>query len=254
MAMTLNGKTPAVAMLPDGDVVTMYNDVIQHTVEAMVLKNNEEDTESLFESNPPPINSRCLMFARSQARRVVEPVRFVGVSPNDHFNSKELNPFYEVINPEIKTINGSESAFVMFWTNFIEMVTDYDADKVLKFSQDSLEFNESTVYRALCSTMIRFEKYYITGGAVATTSGNDPSVLAEDVRNTYDIIAIATKPTILQIYQDDYPVVDFASGGGGSGGGLRRHDHSTNNPYDGGFAFAIMHPGTAVPQKPWEAN
>lgn len=31
--------------------------------------------------------------------------------------------------------------------------------------------------------------------------------------------------------------------------GLPPHDHRDN--YNGGFAFAVMHPGTALPQQPW---
>lgn len=250
MAMTLNGKTPAVVVLPDGDVITIYNDVVQYNIEELKLKNTKEDTENLFESTAPTINNRCLMFVRSQARRVVEPVRFVGVSPNEHLNESTLNPFYEVINPEIKTISNSDSAMLVFWTNFIEEVDEYDAEKILKFEEDNLVYDGDTVYRALCSTVIQFEKYYIEGGAVATTSGGDPSNLDDDIKNTYDMFAIATKPTIIQIYKDDYPIIDFASGGGSSGTGMRRHMHSSNDDY--GFAFSVFHPGTSVPQKPWE--
>ena len=258
MTMTMNGKTPAVAIMSDGDVVTMYNDAVPYSVEQMVLKNESSDTSSLFESVSPVLNRRCLMFVRSQASRVVEPVRFVGVSPNSHFNDVTLNPFYEVINPEVKTIDSSDSAFVMFWTNFTEAVTEYDESKVLKFSQNNLDNAFTTgqvVYRALCSTVIQFKKLYVTGGAIATTSGDDPSTLDTAITNTYDIIPIATKPTIIQLYKDDYPIVDFASGSSdSSSAGMRRHSHASSSIYDGGFSFSVLHPGTGVPQKPWEAN
>ena len=29
------------------------------------------------------------------------------------------------------------------------------------------------------------------------------------------------------------------------------HDHRSNDPYNGGFAFATLHPGTGLPQQPW---
>ena len=251
MAMTLNGKTPAVVVLPDGDVMTLYNDVVQYNIDGMRLKNTEDDTEDLFVSPAPAINNRCLVFVRSQGRRVVEPIRFVGVSPNEHFNDTELNPLYEVINPEIKTISNSDSAMLVFWTNFTEEVDSYDADKVLRFEESNLVYDGDSVYRALCSTVIQFEKYYIEGGAVATTSGDDPSGLDDEIKNTYDLVVIATKPTLIQIYKNDYPIIDFASGGGSFGGsGMRRHMHSSNDDY--GFAFSVFHPGTSVPQKPWE--
>ena len=260
MAMTLNGKTPAVVVLHDGDVMTLYNDVVQYDVDELTLNNTEKvedentenDEDDLFTAPPPTINNRCLMFVRSQARRVVEPIRFVAVSPDEHFNGNELNPLYEVINPEIKTIDNSDSAMLVFWTNFIEEVDEYDAEKVLKFKEDNLVYDGGTVFRALCSTVIQFEKYYIQGGAVAKTNGDDPSTLDDDITNTYDMFVIATKPTIMQIYKDDYPVIDFASGGNVGGSGLRRHTHASNEVYDGGYSFSIMHPGTGVPQKPWE--
>ena len=33
--------------------------------------------------------------------------------------------------------------------------------------------------------------------------------------------------------------------------GLGPHDHRSNDPSYGGFAFAVYHPGTALPQMPW---
>jgi hypothetical protein len=33
--------------------------------------------------------------------------------------------------------------------------------------------------------------------------------------------------------------------------GMGPHDHRSNDPAYGGFAFAVYHPGTALPQMPW---
>jgi len=252
--MTLNGKTPAVILLPEGDVITLYNDVVSYDVEPLELKSFKNDEEPLLMSLAPTTKNRCLMFVRSQSRKVIEPVRFVGMSSEKHLNVTELEPFYEVINPEVQSVVNSGSAFLVFWTNFTDEVLEYESDKVLKFEQDSLEsafVDGQDVYRALCSTTITFKKFYVSGGEIATTLGEEPTLLDENIKNRYDIIPIASKPNILQIYKDDYPIVDFASGGGGGIGGMRRHDHRDNSNF--GFAFSVFHPGTGIPMLPWEA-
>jgi hypothetical protein len=49
---------------------------------------------------------------------------------------------------------------------------------------------------------------------------------------------------------DGEPAYVFMSPAGGDDDlGIRVHDHRDN--HHGGFAFAVLHPGTALPQMPW---
>lgn len=50
-------------------------------------------------------------------------------------------------------------------------------------------------------------------------------------------------------YNKHYHTSEFD--GGLMLGTLGPHDHRSEDPNYGGFAFAVYHPGTAVPQQPW---
>jgi hypothetical protein len=48
---------------------------------------------------------------------------------------------------------------------------------------------------------------------------------------------------------DDLPADLVSYGDARPGQGLPPHDHRSNNPMDGGFAFSVFHPGTSLPQQ-----
>lgn len=65
-----------------------------------------------------------------------------------------------------------------------------------------------------------------------------------------DVAVIKNRPIVLQQMQSKSPVFDFSLQGGG--GGIKQHNHIPH--IDGtGFAFAVFHPGTTMPQLSWSS-
>lgn len=264
MAISIIGKTPATLITPDGDVLTFVNDFVKYEIEAMKLYNSEvtgseEDggaSKQVYIGPGIPINYRCLMWMRSHPHEPVEPVRYVPMVPNKSMTGANVEPIFEAINPTIHKIDMSGGAFLTFWTNFTEYVAEYDSAKVWKFKNNQLEtaLTGEKVYRAMCGCMIHFERMYITGGVASSTLGSVPTEVNDSDKQTYELIPICLLPHVMQVYLSDYPIIDFNPGvAGEDSAGLRRHDHASNSTYDGGYSFAVFHPGTSIPQKPWEA-
>lgn len=66
-----------------------------------------------------------------------------------------------------------------------------------------------------------------------------------------DVAVIRNLPIVLQQTKANAPVFDFSLEGSG-GGGIKQHNHIPH--IDGtGFAFAVFHPGTTMPQLPWSS-
>lgn len=65
-----------------------------------------------------------------------------------------------------------------------------------------------------------------------------------------DVAVIKNRPIVLQQMQANAPVFDFSLQG--AGGGIKQHNHIPH--IDGtGFAFAVFHPGTTMPQLSWSS-
>lgn len=115
----------------------------------------------------------------------------------------------------------------------------YDPVKIQRFRQSELQdFQSDDQYTNIfCVAQIQMQEYIVS----ATSSAS--SGTAEKV------MVINMLPRVLDQQIDLYPVLDFATGGSG-GGGIGQHQHI---PYiDGtGYAFAVFHPGTSMPQLSW---
>lgn len=126
-----------------------------------------------------------------------------------------------------------------FKKNNIQYVCVYNSEKILKLRQNELQdFELDDQYTNIfCVAQIQMEEYIVS----ATQNANDGT--AEKV------MVINRKPIVIDQQTDLYPVFDFATGGSG-GGGIGQHQHI---PYiDGtGYAFAVFHPGTSMPQLSW---
>ena len=65
-----------------------------------------------------------------------------------------------------------------------------------------------------------------------------------------DVAVINSLPIVLQQTQTNAPTLDFSLQG--AGGGMKQHNHIPH--IDGtGFAFAVFHPGTTMPQLAWSS-
>ena len=71
-----------------------------------------------------------------------------------------------------------------------------------------------------------------------------------DFRAVQDVAVINRLPLVLQQVQSNSPVFDFSLQG--ADGGIKQHNHIPH--IDGtGFAFAVFHPGTTMPQLAWSS-
>ena len=247
--MALNtSKTPAVAIIPGNDMLLFFNDYTPHDVTGMTLR-DEDGGSAVFSGSSVSANYRMLMWARTHPQGVVGPVRHVPYVHSTGLTGNTISPLYEAINPSVQSVSSSNVIALTFWTNFQAAVTSYDPSYVIKFLQTEIG-SEGAVptlaYRALCVTLIYLRRFHITGGEIADSLG-DPSVGVPG----YELVPVATKPHIIQLFKEDYPITDFSGIGDGSDSSrFRLHDH--RDAYNGGFSYSCYHSGTGIPQLPWE--
>jgi hypothetical protein len=247
--MALNtSKTPAIAIIPGNDMLLFFNDYTPHDVTGMTLR-DDAGGAAKFSGSAVSANYRMLMWARTHPQGVVGPVRHVPYVHSTGLIGSSISPLYEAINPSVQSVSAANVIALTFWTNFQAAVVSYEPSYVIKFLQTQLGAEgaiPSLAYRALCVTLIYLRRFHVTGGEIADSLGGPPTGTGG-----YELVPIATKPHIIQLFKEDYPITDFSGMGDGSGTATQRlHDHRDN--YNGGFAFSVYHPGTGVPQLPWE--
>lgn len=189
-------------------------------------------------------------------------------------NGKSYLPLFEAINITATFQSEIPALSITFWSNLLEGMTTalelasstsftladgiikkkddkfyqykYDPNKIQTFSQkeyDDLTFG--TTYKIIfCSSQVSFELR-----KVLTQDQIDSNVTLDSIEPE-TVLVLKKLPIVIDEIEDNYPILDFA-GMGGDGGGMRQHSHIPT--IDGtNFAFAVFHPGTSMPQLPWD--
>lgn len=266
-------KTPISIKMPNGKYCALYNDFVSG-YEAKYYKSSTDAKNKVSPflklTMTQGVEYRCLqyqtytgLYSDGTAVRVIPYVKDEATTEGGTIVSEAL---YECITPMSLTSNELNGANVLFWTNLIEGTTFaenpvqtetggkissdytsnqyvYDSNSIWKITREEMNsfvFNSGKITRALCSVQIEFRNVY----EVLGTSGDA----------NYICLPIAKNLVVLKMVTGDSPVLDFSVGTGGgvsSSGGIGRHGHIDNA--DGGFAFAVFHPGTGVPLNiPWK--
>lgn len=273
MPTSFNSKTPIPVEFQNGKSCAFYNEFFSpHNAwyfrDEASAKETDRDNDGLrFKFSATTFadtdnnTGRCLQYQTYQSHYPdSEKPKIVPYITPEQWNSGEAmiaQPLVECITPMALTDKELSGAKILFWTNFKAGTAlgssgsydngvikyDYDVNKVIKFSKEMIQnytFESGTITRALCSVQIQFEELY----EVLETSNMEPKLVS---------VPIASDLRILNLITSDSPVVDFSTGGGGgtSSGGIGRHSHTNNS--DGGFSFAVFHPGTSLPLNiPWK--
>lgn len=114
----------------------------------------------------------------------------------------------------------------------------YDPANIYKVNVKNMaSFQLQQSYKNIfCAVRIRLVPMYVS------TDGTQ--------RILQDVAIIDNLPIVLQQVQANSPVFDFSLQG--AGGGIKQHNHIPH--IDGtGFAFAVFHPGTTMPQLSWSS-
>lgn len=104
--------------------------------------------------------------------------------------------------------------------------------------KNMLTFQLQQSYKNIfCAVKVDIQPMYVTSSANTT-------------KIIQDVAIIKSLPIVLQQVQSNSPVFDFSLQG--AGGGIKQHNHIPH--IDGtGFAFAVFHPGTTMPQLAWSS-
>lgn len=115
----------------------------------------------------------------------------------------------------------------------------YDPAVVYKVNVENMDtFNLQDSYKnILCAIKVQLQPMWV--------STDKSSKIQQDVA------IIKNRPIVLQQMQSNAPAFDFSLSGAGSGA-IKYHNHIPH--IDGtGFAFAVFHPGTTMPQLSWSS-
>lgn len=114
----------------------------------------------------------------------------------------------------------------------------YDPASICKIDVKNLDFFElqSSYKNIFCAVQINLQPMYVS--------------IDQQQRILQDVAVIRNLPIVLQQTQAKSPVFDFSLQG--AVGGIKQHNHIPH--IDGtGFAFAVFHPGTTMPQLSWSS-
>lgn len=242
------GKPLSPVILPSGDVFMFYNDFGK--TYPLELKNRAGTTIHSYASTETTLY-RMLKYQHFYPNYVPDTKVAPFVPCSLSGITAECKPLYECINPVAAYNLAGGSVMLTFWSNIVKGQTlsstvngvtsvAYDPAKIWKLKQDQLDtvsITDRKYTRITCSTHIRFQWFSVE----ATQDGGS-------VDKFDTVVPIAEIPRLVGQVANDYPIFDFA--GNGSGGGNTIHNHSSNS--EGGFAYSVYHPGTAVPQKAWK--
>lgn len=89
-------------------------------------------------------------------------------------------------------------------------------------------------------------KVHFHDGSSGEIAWNDVQAIAAYNAISGDHVPVPAQAS--EGYNKHYHTSEFD---GGLAVGLGPHDHRSNDPGYGGFAFSCYHPGTAIPQQPW---
>ena len=129
--------------------------------------------------------------------------------------------------PEVRLVQYTAKQLASSLLRQIALASGITANEMLQWRMDlsKVHFHDSS------STQIAF---------------NDVQAIQYYNAISGDYVPVPTQAS--EGYNKHYHASEFD---GGLVVGLGPHDHRSNDPAYGGFAFAVYHPGSAVPQMPW---
>lgn len=258
---TLNSKNSSIVYLNNrmaafflGEITNENTNATQYTFYTDAGKTDVKYSLNLN----PAVGQRCLQYRCFSATSylptfcpyvlytpqntidVLYQTNFVTAQASNH--GTILCTFWSTLKEEASAKqNGGKSIYVVEGKITKGQHLSYDAATIEKINQQAytsgviLSGKRNCIF---CMAQIILQPLYIE-----TTDGFTKQ----------DVAVIKKKPVVLQQFESKHHMIDFCSGGGGSGGagsGLAQHNHIPH--VDGsGFAFAVFHPGTSMPQLPW---
>lgn len=259
MPISLVAKTPVPLHLPNGGYCILFHDFTNGYSTSFFTDANKQRLYTKLDMSKIA-QQRCLQYKIYSDRYSIEPdvvsaVPLIDKNSTEDDGSSISQPLFECNSPVATYVDEKGGANLLFWTNLMQGVSAfekdqngqyiYDASKILKINHnqmDSFTFSTGQITRALCSVHISFVYLYA-----------ETEISTEEKKTVRSLIPVASSPVVLHLIKADSPVLDFGTGGSDNGGssGIRRHSHATNA--DGGFAFAVLHPGTSIPPGiPWK--
>ena len=248
-----------------GNIISLYNAPIDTSIDNKNLYFFNLDGRKYCQISPESLKSyRCLHYNVFTDVNYVEHKNHIVIYKN--FTDSSFSPLFQATNISASQQDGSY--IVTFWSALkpgqttktqqskvkfqphllgkswkqgsTDYVYYYDPNKILKLKQTQLEdYQLQDQYNNIfCSIYLSFQTFLISDTDDVSKSEEQQVLIAN------------MPPKILFQQKDNAPVLDFAGIGSG-GSGMRQHQHI---PYvDGsGYAFAVFHPGTGMPQLSWK--
>ena len=257
---TLNSKNSSIVYLNNRMAAFFLGEITGNNTTQYTFYTDAGKTDVKYSLNlNPAIGTRCLQYRCFSATSylptfcpyvlytpqttidVLYQTNFVAAQASNH--GTILCTFWSTLMQNKKANqNGGGSSYVVEGKIIGEQHLSYDAAAIEKINQQAytaggliLSGKRNCIF---CMAQIILQPLYIE---------------TSDGFTKQDVAVIKKKPVVLQQFESEHHMIDFCSGGGGGGGagsGLAQHNHIPH--VDGsGFAFAVFHPGTSMPQLPW---
>lgn len=259
-----NSKQANVVYLPDGRLLTFYNSIIQSDTGVYTFYDTLQDTTATYTLDITDILNmgyRCLQYQNFTAF-TYQPTFCPFVL---YINGGVNSVLYETNFATVSTNN--ETVICTFWSTLSNGKTcksqaigevDYTYGKI--FTQKSN--NKTYYYKYQPANIQKIQAKNISNFELEDNYKNIFCAVKIDIVPMYvsddngvnktmqDVAIIRDRPIILNEEQSYQPTYDFSIQGG-EGGGIGQHYHIPH--IDGtSFAFAVFHPGTALPQLSWQ--
>lgn len=259
------GKNAGIIYSDNDDVISFFNSEITTKDQDLYFFDAVSST-AIFQITPSAYRKyRCLHYNVYNTVQWVQHKNHIVLYRDVETNT--VQPIFQATNVSANEIDGSY--LVSFWSalkpgkttkikesqaqwdisvlgqygqqNGQYYVYAYDPNKILRLRHDQLQdYQLQQQYKNIfCNIYVKFQTYF-----VATANDRESA-------QQQQVMIVDLPPKVLQQQDDMYPVFDFAGIGGGGSGGMKQHQHI---PYvDGsGYAFAVFHPGTSMPQLSWK--
>lgn len=283
MAINIS-KNASVATYGNGQLIALFNGVNTEEDIYYFYDAGQTDTKKpLYKLNLRTYSDmRCLKYALFYGTTAAGQINHTvlmnpRVSSTSNDGVIQLKPLFQTINVQAKC-DKTIGLLATFWSNVSQTVKkaptlimddgsidlsagniciqggtlmqlQYDQDVLIKYKYseyDLFQVQTSENRVIFCSSKIDSGKRF----RVLTESQKNSGYPLKDI--VPQTVLIAEKPIVLSESVEKYPILDFAGVGGTSqGGGMKNHYHIPT--VDGSnYAFAVFHPGTAMPQLPWQ--
>lgn len=275
MSVVNISKKASIIRLSDGDSLAIFNSYITEDMATKYYFYTEPETElknyqytlDLTQS----LNQRCMQYRMFNPTSASNQNNKVVLSAPQYITSGAFEPIYQAIDVSVDYNQSDGIMSATFWSNTdmstgiqveqnadrmhgsVKKVGDkyiqyfYNSELIKKYKHDNYKIFEAEGdnYSIFCNALLSIDVCKVINQEQFDAKISLDSIDAEQV-------VISNTPIIIEQFNDLYPIIDFAgTSGNSSGGGMRNHYHIPT--IDGSnYAFAVLHPGTAVPQLPWQ--